>query len=140
MRAEEVGASKASVSVDHIEPERWVLSWLMLTGMPSARRCTKASTETVGKKCTSRREMSRAVGVKNPQEAQKAKTLWKMKAAKDAGEEYYDPTREDKYQRKKRNKISTLGRAPQRSNCWTGQNPIVRGSYWLESFVESRLR
>ena len=41
------------------------------------------------------KEMSRAVGVKKPQEAQKAKALWKMKAAKDAGEEYNDPTRED---------------------------------------------
>ena len=40
-------------------------------------------------------EMRRALGVKKPQEAQKAKALWKMKAAKDAGEEYYDPTRED---------------------------------------------
>ena len=39
--------------------------------------------------------MSRAVGVKKSQEAQKAKALWKMKAAQDAGEEYYDPTRED---------------------------------------------
>ena len=35
--------------------------------------------------------MSRAVGVKKPLEAQKAKALWKIKAAKDAGEEYYDP-------------------------------------------------
>ena len=33
------------------------------------------------------KEMSRAVGVKKPQEAQKAKALWKMKAAKQAGEE-----------------------------------------------------
>ena len=41
------------------------------------------------------KEMSRAVGVKKPQEAQKAKAFWKVKAAKDAGEEYYDPTRED---------------------------------------------
>ena len=32
--------------------------------------------------------------VKKPQEAQKAKALWKMKAAEEAGEEYYDPTRE----------------------------------------------
>ena len=37
------------------------------------------------------KEMSRAVGVKKPQEAQKAKALWKKKAAKDAVEEYYDP-------------------------------------------------
>ena len=35
------------------------------------------------------KEMSRAVGVKKPQEAQKAKALWKMKAATDAGEEYH---------------------------------------------------
>ena len=33
--------------------------------------------------------------MKKPQEAQKAKAFWKMKAAKDAGEEYYDPARED---------------------------------------------
>ena len=32
------------------------------------------------------KEMSRAVGVKKPQEDQKAKALWKMKAAKEAGE------------------------------------------------------
>ena len=38
--------------------------------------------------------MSRAVGVKMAQEAQKSQALWEMKAAKDAGEEYYDPTRE----------------------------------------------
>ena len=40
-------------------------------------------------------EMRRAVGVKKPQESWKAKALWKMRAAKDAGEEYYDHTRED---------------------------------------------
>ena len=33
--------------------------------------------------------------MKKPHEAQKAKALWKMKAAKDSGEEYYDPDRED---------------------------------------------
>ena len=32
--------------------------------------------------------------MKKSQEAQEAKALWKMKAAKDAGEEYYDPSRE----------------------------------------------
>ena len=39
--------------------------------------------------------MSRAVEVKKPQEARKAEALWKMKAAKDGGEEHYDPERED---------------------------------------------
>ena len=33
--------------------------------------------------------------MKKPQEAQKAKALWKMKAAKDTGEEHYDPMREE---------------------------------------------
>ena len=41
------------------------------------------------------KEMSRTVDVKKPQEAQKAKALWKMMAAKEAGEQHYDTTRED---------------------------------------------
>ena len=51
----------------------------MLTGLPPARRCAKASKEKIGKK----KEMSGAVGVKKPQEAQKARALWATKAAKD---------------------------------------------------------
>ena len=47
----------------------------------------KASKEkTAGELHDAYKEMSRAVGVKKPQEVQKAKALWKMKAAKDAGE------------------------------------------------------
>ena len=37
--------------------------------------------------------MSKAVGVKKPQEAQKARAQWTMKAAKDRREEFYDPAR-----------------------------------------------
>ena len=37
-----------------------------------------------------------------PQEAQKAKALWTMKAAKDSKEEFYDPARDEDI--KKRNK------------------------------------
>ena len=33
--------------------------------------------------------------MKKPQDAQKAKALWKIKAAKEAGEGCYDTTRED---------------------------------------------
>ena len=65
-------------------------------------------------------EMSRAVGDQKPQEAQKGKALWKMKAAKDAGEEYYDPEREDNILVRTQDTISTFGRAPQRSDCGTG--------------------
>ena len=39
--------------------------------------------------------MSIALGVKKPQEAQKAKAQWAMIAAKDRKEEFYDPARKD---------------------------------------------
>ena len=51
LRAEEVNTSKAMINLNHIEPERWVRPWLMLTGMLSAKRCTKASMEKIGKEC-----------------------------------------------------------------------------------------
>ena len=35
------------------------------------------------------KEMSRAVGARKPQEAQKAKALWAMKAAKDRKEKFH---------------------------------------------------
>ena len=41
-----------------------------------------------------------------PQEAQKAKALWKVKAAKDAGEEYYDPTRDDNIWRRNETRLA----------------------------------
>ena len=40
--------------------------------------------------------MSRATGATRTSESQKAKGFWAMKAAKDRGEEYYDPARKDK--------------------------------------------
>ena len=39
------------------------------------------------------KEMSGAVGVKKPQEAQKAEALWAMSAAKDRKEQFYDLAR-----------------------------------------------
>ena len=86
-----------------------LLCWLMLTGMPSSRRCTRASKEKIGKKCMiPTRVMSRAVGVMKPQKAQKAKALWAMKAAKDRREEFYDPARKD----------NILGRNKTRLELW----------------------
>ena len=46
--------------------------------------------------------MSKAVGVKKPQEAQKAKALWAMKAANDRKEEFYDPAREEDISKRKK--------------------------------------
>ena len=39
------------------------LPWLMLTGMLSARRCTKASKEKIGKMYDSYKAMSKALGL-----------------------------------------------------------------------------
>ena len=68
----------------------------MLTGMPSARRLYKGiEGEDWQEMYEPYKEVSWAGRVKKPQEAQKAKALWKMKAAKDAREHYYDPMREE---------------------------------------------
>ena len=63
------------------------------------------------------KKMSRVWGLEKPQEARKAKVLWKMKAAKDAAGKYYDPTRED----------NILGRNESRLALWEEhlKDPIV---------------
>ena len=85
-RAEEEGTSKALINDDHIKPERW--------GPPLVDADWYAFCQALYKGIEgddweemyeSHKEMSRAVGVRKPQEAQKANALWKMKAAKDAG-------------------------------------------------------
>ena len=57
------------------------------------------------------------MGVEKPQEAQRANALWKMKTDKDAGEEYYDPSRKD----------NILGRNKTRLALWEEylKDPIV---------------
>ena len=63
------------------------------------------------------KEVSRRAGVKKPHETKKAKDLWKMKAAKDAGDDFYDPERED----------NILGRNKTRFALWEEhlKDPIV---------------
>ena len=74
--------------------------------MPSARRCTKASKEKTWEEMyDSYKVMSRAVGVKKPQEAQKAKVLWAMKAARDRKEEFYDPAREEDISKRNKTRL-----------------------------------
>ena len=63
--------------------------------------------------------MSGAEGVKKPNESQKARALWKMKAAK------YDP---------ERNSTGTVKRAPQSPDCGTGQSFEVRGEF-VQSWI-----
>ena len=96
LRANEVGTWKSCINVDHIAKERW--------GPPLVDADWHAFCQAIYKGIQGGdweelydcyKEMSRAAGVKKPPEAQKAKALWKMEAAKDAGEEYYDPNRKD---------------------------------------------
>ena len=63
------------------------------------------------------KETSKAAGVKRPNENQKAKALWKMKAARDSGEDFYDPERKDKI----------LGRNKTRLELWEEhlKDPVV---------------
>ena len=95
LRAEEGGTSKARMNVDHIEPERWG----PLVDADCCAFCQALHKGIEGEDWEamyeSYKEMSRAVEVKKPQEAQKAKALQKLKAAKDAREEYCDPMREE---------------------------------------------
>ena len=58
------------------------LPWWMLTGMPSALY-KGIEGEDWEEMYESYKEMSGAVGVKKPHEAQKAQALWAMKAARD---------------------------------------------------------
>ena len=76
-----------------------VLSWLIVGWYGFCQALYKGiEGEDWGELFSAYKEMSRAVGVKKPQEARKAKGLWKIKAAKDAGEEYHDSTRKDNIQ------------------------------------------
>ena len=78
----------------------------MLTGTPSAKHYVRTSKEKTGESYMMLSKTRAGLS----QEAQKAKALWKMKAVKDAGEEYYDPARED----------NILGRNKTRSALCTG--------------------
>ena len=115
--AEEAGAWKSCINVDHMAKRTWSPP---LVGADWHAFCQALYKGIEGEDWRelfdAYKEMSRAVGVKKPQEVQKAKAIWTMKAAKDAGEEYYDPTRED-----------ILGRNKKRLALWEERlkDPIV---------------
>ena len=68
----------------------------MLIGTPSAKRYTMASQEKTGESYMMLIKRRAGLwGVMKPQDVQKANALWKMKAGKNAGEEFYEPKGED---------------------------------------------
>ena len=105
--AEEVGTRKSCINVDHIAKGRWGPPWVDADWHAFCQALYKGiEGEDWGEVYDAYKEMSRAVGVEKPQEAQKAKALWKMKAAKDAGEEYHDPTREENILRRIKTRLA----------------------------------
>ena len=67
-----------------------------MTGTPFCQALYKGiEGEDWGELYDAYKEMSRAVGGQEAAGGSESKSPLKMKAAKDAGEEYYDPTRDD---------------------------------------------
>ena len=91
-----MGTWKSCTNVDHIATERWGPPLVDADWHTFCQAKNEGIEGDWGEMYDSYKEMSRSVGGgggKKPQEAKKANALWKMKAAKDAGEEYHDPDR-----------------------------------------------
>ena len=77
LRSEEVNTSKALINVNHSEPSRWALP---LVDADWYAFCQALYSGIEGEDWKEMYDyskvMSRAVGVRKPQEAQKAKALW----------------------------------------------------------------
>ena len=112
LRAEEVNSSKALINVDHIEQERWC-PLLVDAGWYAFYQalCQGIEGEDGEEVYESYKEMSGAVEVES-----------KSPLVNEGSQR-----RRGRHQRKKRDKISTLGRAPQRFNCCAGQSTKVCG-------------
>ena len=80
-----------------------------------------------------------AVGVKKPQEAQKAKALWAMKAAKDRREDFCDPARKDSILRRKKTRLELWEEHLKRPKCCAGQSLKNALKVSTEANVGSRL-
>ena len=118
LRAEEVGTQKSCTNVDHVAQENW--------RPPLVDADWHAFCQTIYKGIEREdwedlyehyKEMSKAAGVKKPNENQRAKAVWKMKAAKDREEDFYDPERKE----------NILERSKTRLELWEEhlEDPIV---------------
>ena len=138
LKAEEVGKWKALVNVNHIEKERWSSTLVDYDWYAFCWALSKASMEN-WENVFSHKEMSRAVGVKKPQEAQKAKTLWNMKAAKAASEECYHPDGKDNILRRNETRLALWEKHLKDTIVALDKSPEVRGNSVLKLTVGSRL-
>ena len=118
VRADEVGSLKSCINVDHIAEDR--------CGPPLVDADWYAFCQAIykdtegsdwGKLYDYYTEMSRAAGVRKPSESQKARAFWRMKAAGDGGDDFYDPE----------HRHNILGRNKTRLEMWEEhfKDPIV---------------
>ena len=125
--AEEVNTSKARIDVNHIKPERWSpflvdADWYALC-QASYKGIEGEDWEEI---YDSYKAMSKALGVKEQQEAQKARALWAMNAAKDRREEFDDPARKDDILGRKKRDWS-CGKSTSKTQLWPWTKAQVRG-------------
>ena len=81
--------------------------------------------------------MSKAAGSQKPSESQKARALWRTKAARDSGEDFYDPEREDSILGRNKTRPE-LWEEHQRLNWGSGQSFEVRGESVSRLTIGSR--
>ena len=130
LEAEEVGTWKTYTNVDHIAKERW--GPLLVDADWHAfcqALCKGIEGEDWGELYDACKEMSRVMGVKKPQEAQKAKALWKNEGSQGCRRRVLRSNVCRQHPGDKQDKIITLGRAPQRSMCGIGHTPEVCGEF-----------
>ena len=103
----QTGALKTYINVNHIEEERWGPPLVDYDWYPSVRRCIKASKEKTWERCM--KPTKKGAGRWWLRRHRKPKALWKMKAAKEAEEEYYNPTREDNIKGRNETRLALWG-------------------------------
>ena len=65
--------------------------------------------------------------MRKPNGSQKAKALWKMKAARDSGEDFHDPERKDNFLGRNTTRLELWEEHPTDPHCGSGQSFEVRG-------------
>ena len=121
LRAEEAGTPKSCTNVDHIAQERWRPP--LVDADRHARRSTQVLKEKIGRNCTSTsKKLVRRLVSRSQMKTPKADALWRMKAAKDRRDDFYDPERKD----------NILERDETRLKLWEEhlKDPIVAVVLW----------
>ena len=106
------------INVDHVAEDRWGPPLVDADWHPFCQATSEGIERSEWEELYEHfKEMSGAAGVRKPNVSQKAKALWKTKAARDRGEEFYDPERKD----------NSLGRNKTRLELWEEhlKDPIV---------------